>query len=103
MSEAKTSIPRDWKARCAARKQLQWDCIPKDWIITPPREDELNVTDIPRSCGLLSPKDFEITDMDDIIQLLKNLADGTWSSVEVTTAFYKRAIIAHQLVESKII
>lgn len=85
-----------------ARKQQQWDSIPKEWIISPPKEGELNVMDIPSSCDLLSPEELAITDMDDIEQILKNLGDGTWSSVEVTTAFYKRAIIAHQLVESQI-
>ncbi|KLO17536.1 general amidase [Schizopora paradoxa] len=97
MSEEVPSEAQDWKSRCVAKKQQQWDSIPKEWIISPPKEGDLNVMDIPRSCGILSPKELEITDMDDIVHILRNLADGTWTSVQVTTAFYKRAIIAHQL------
>jgi len=43
-------------------------------------------------------EELEITEIDDVSALLDKLAKGEWSSVEVTTAFYKRAIIAHQLV-----
>ncbi|KAG9314390.1 amidase signature domain-containing protein [Chiua virens] len=35
---------------------------------------------------------------EDVIVLLGRLAGGEWSAVEVTTAFYKRAVVAHQLV-----
>lgn len=103
MVEGKALDFQDWEARCRERKQQQRDSIPKEWIIAPAKDGELNVMDVPRACGLLSAKELEITDMDDVMKILANLADGTWSSVEVTTAFYKRAIIAHQLVKPKII
>lgn len=56
-----------------------------------------NVLNVPATSGLLSARELEITDTLDFEILLLNLANGIWSSVEVTTAFYKRAIIAHQL------
>ncbi|KAI0812796.1 general amidase [Irpex lacteus] len=60
--------------------------IPKEWLITPPPDTVLDVT------GL------EITNTADVAVLLGKLASAEWSSVEVTTAYYKRAIIAQQLV-----
>lgn len=72
--------------------------IPKDWIIKTPPESQLDVTSVPAKCGLLSSRELEITDTTDVEVLLIKLANGEWSSVEVTIAFYKRAIVAHQLV-----
>jgi len=54
--------------------------------------------DVPRECGLLTPREMEITETVDVELMLRKLSSAEWSSVEVTTAFYKRAIIAQQLV-----
>ena len=89
---------KDWKARCAARKQQQLDAIPKAWTIDPPPDERRNVLDVPTTCGLLTPRELQITDTVDVETLLEKLRTGQWTSVEVTTAFYKRAIIAQQLV-----
>ncbi|KAL0959790.1 hypothetical protein HGRIS_011476 [Hohenbuehelia grisea] len=86
-----------WQDRCARRKQAQVDSIPKDWLITLPSEDKGNVLDVPITCGLLTPREIEITETVDVIAILSKLKSGDWSSVETTRAFYKRAIIAHQL------
>ncbi|KAF9241343.1 amidase signature domain-containing protein [Melanogaster broomeanus] len=69
-----------WSQLAADKKQRQQKEIPQDWLITPPPETNLHITN---------------TDVD---VLLKKLASAEWSSVAVTTAFYKRAIIAQQLV-----
>ncbi|KAI0033148.1 general amidase [Vararia minispora EC-137] len=87
-----------WQELVADKRARQADETPKDWLIVPPPTDRLNVVDFPRECGLLSPKEIEITETSDVDVLLRNLASGVLSSVEVTTAFYKRAIIAHQTV-----
>lgn len=89
----------DWRELVAEKKQRQEASVPKDWIVTVPPPDVLNVLAFPEECGLLSMKEIEITNTN-VDLLLQKLAAGTWSSVEVTTAFYKRAIIAHQLVRS---
>lgn len=92
------SQTQDWRSRAKAKKQQQLDSIPKEWILrNPPNKDQLNVTDIPRTCGLLSSREIEITESH-VEAILSNLAKGIWSAVEVTTAFSKRAVIAHQLV-----
>ncbi|KDR76938.1 hypothetical protein GALMADRAFT_225095 [Galerina marginata CBS 339.88] len=89
---------KDWKELVSEKKERQAATIPKEWILTnlPPKET-LNVIDFPEKCGLLTAKDVEITNTE-VGVLLEKLAKGTWSAVEVTTAFSKRAIIAHQVV-----
>lgn len=88
-----------WTDLAADKKRRQQEAIPREWLITPPPETMLNVTGLPDSCGLLTPRELEITN-EDVKNLLKKLASCEWSAVEVTTAFYKRAIIAQQLVSS---
>ncbi|KAF8961399.1 amidase signature domain-containing protein [Flammula alnicola] len=89
---------KHWKELVAEKRLQQAATIPKDWILPnlPPKET-LNVIDFPEKSGLLTAKEIEITSSE-VDVLLEKLAKGAWSSVEVTTAFSKRAIIAHQLV-----
>jgi amidase len=86
-----------WQELAAEKKSRQTASIPKEWLITRPADVVLDVTDVPTSCGLLTARELEITAVSDVAVLLHKLATGEWSSVEVTTAFCKRAIIAHQL------
>ncbi|KAG6827461.1 hypothetical protein H0H92_011700 [Tricholoma furcatifolium] len=88
-----------WKELVSDKKARQKASIPSSWIIEPedlPSPDVLNVTTIPEASGLLTPREVEITSTP-VDVLVKNLATSQWSSVDVTTAFGKRAIIAHQL------
>ena len=91
-------MSKHWKELVAEKRRQQATTIPKEWILKdlPPTET-LNVIDFPDKCGLLSATEVEITNSD-VGVLLKKLASKTWSAVQVTTAFSKRAIIAHQLV-----
>jgi amidase len=86
-----------WQEIAEKKKQEQTNLIPKQWLISVDPE-RLDVLSVPQECGLLSKRELEITELNDLVVLLEKLASGEWSSVEVTTAFYKRAIIAHQLV-----
>ncbi len=87
-----------WEDIVVQKRKEQAATIPKDWILANlPSKDTLNVIDFPDKCGLLSAKEVEITNTE-VDVLLKNLASGIWTAVEVTTAFSKRAIVAHQLV-----
>ncbi|TCD62072.1 hypothetical protein EIP91_007512 [Steccherinum ochraceum] len=88
---------QSWQEAVADKKRRQAEAIPKQWLISVPPATELTVTSIPESCGLLTDKEVLITKTE-VDVLLKKLASAEWSSVEVTTAFYKRAIIAQQLV-----
>lgn len=87
-----------WQDLCAARKKKQHDSIPPEWLIQLPPDDQLNVMNVPSKCGLLTPRELEITETVDIDIILRKLSTAEWSSVEVTTAFLKRAIVAQQLV-----
>ena len=92
---------KTWENIAREKKQKQLDSIPKDWLVDPsslPPQERLNVLDVPVESGLLTERELEITNEKDVDVILAKLAGGEWSSVEVTTAFYKRAIIAHQVV-----
>ncbi|KAG8725402.1 hypothetical protein FRC09_000043 [Ceratobasidium sp. 395] len=88
-------VQPDWRTRVRTRRQQQIDSIPGEWIISIP-EDRQNVTQIPYECGLLTAFELEVTDTLDVQTILNKLKTGAWKSVDVTRAFYKRAIIAHQ-------
>ncbi|KAJ7887502.1 general amidase [Mycena olivaceomarginata] len=88
-----------WQQIAADKKSHQLDSVPKEWISSAPSlpsEKTLNVIDFPQESNVLSALDREITESS-VAGLLSNLASSKWSSVQVTTSFYKRAIVAHQL------
>ena len=88
----------NWRERAAAKKQQQQASLPKEWILTNlPDNSQIDVTEFPRTCGLLHAREIEITESH-VDVILSNLAKGIWTAVDVTTAFSKRAIVAHQLV-----
>lgn len=91
-------MPISWEELAANKKRAQTEAIPKEWLIKTPPDSQLDVSKIPLQCGLLSDREIEITELMEVDTLLKRLASGEYSAVEVTTAFYKRAIVAHQLV-----
>ncbi|RDX55889.1 general amidase [Lentinus brumalis] len=89
----------NWQELVADKKRRQQAAIPPEWILKSlPDESVLDVRAIPEQSGILSERELQITSTTDVDVILHKLATAEWSSVEVTTAFYKRAIIAHQLV-----
>ena len=87
-----------WRDIVAEKRARQLAAIPKEWLISPPSNTVKDVTRIPDD--FLSPREKEITNTIDVAVLLAKLASAEWSSLEVTTAFYKRAIIAQQVVSN---
>ena len=87
-----------WQA-VAERKQAERESrIPEQWRLpSPPNPDTLNVLSVPRTCGILSPKELEITEDYDASSLVQAIRSKTLSAEEVATAFCKRAAIAQQL------
>ncbi len=57
----------------------------------------LDVTGIPRSCGILTKEELAITEDYDAVGLAEAIAHRRLSAVDVATAFSKRAAVAHQL------
>ncbi|APA08655.1 hypothetical protein sscle_04g034250 [Sclerotinia sclerotiorum 1980 UF-70] len=74
------------------------DSLPKEYLLpgealkTLPR----NVTNIPRSSGHFTHEELEIIESD-AEAILQKIKDKIWTSVEVTKAFSKAAVVAHQL------
>lgn len=88
-----------WQSIARRKQQEQLNLIPKDWILkTRPAPNRNNVLAIPRECGLLSAREIEITEKYDATALIQDLAAKRLKSVDVVTAFCKRAAIAQQLV-----
>ncbi|GJJ09663.1 hypothetical protein Clacol_003887 [Clathrus columnatus] len=90
-------MSEQWRDLVKEKKLRQQAAIPEAWIISPPPSSRLNVLELPEETGLLTPREVEITESH-VEDLLPKLASGAWSAVDVTGAFSKRAIIAHQVV-----
>lgn len=99
----------DWETRAAQRRQQRSDAIPEDWRLkpellgelqTPLEQSDNNVLALGlcKRSGILSDKELAITESYKVSELLRALATGTLTALEVTTAFCKRAAIAQQLV-----
>jgi Asp-tRNA(Asn)/Glu-tRNA(Gln) amidotransferase A subunit family amidase len=101
-----SSTTSTWQ-EIAARKRAARDAlIPAAWKLPSkllPRDPPLfeygpqNVLNVPRECGLLNSTELQITEGYTIKTLLQALSSRKVSSVDVTTAFCKRAAIAQQL------
>jgi amidase len=92
-----------WKV-WAERKRAERDKgIPAEWLLPSTITDTIranstiSVIDIPRTCGMLTPKEVDITENHDAVDLVKKMAAKELTAVEVSQAFCKRAAIAHQL------
>lgn len=87
------------KVAIEAQQRLK-ESIPPAWQIALdklPPDSRLDVTGFPAESGILSQQELDITD-NFATDIVKKLAAGEWTSLQVTTAFCKRAAIAHQLV-----
>lgn len=88
-----------YEERAKEKRAQQAESIPTEWRLkTIPSVAEVpNALKYIRECGLLTEKELKITETEDAAVLLSQLASKELSAVEVTTAFSKRAAIAHQL------
>lgn len=85
-----------WQDLAANKKAHVSDAIPPEWRLkTTPSTD--SVMSVPKESGILTDQELAITESS-AADLVKDLASGKLSSVAVTTAFCKRAALAHQLV-----
>lgn len=93
-----------WQQIAAEKRRIAASKIPPAWLLPTEilasisEDSPISVTSIPRSCGLLSETELDITENYSAVGLLQKLASAELSAVEVTTAFCKRAAIAQQLV-----
>ncbi|KAJ6145433.1 hypothetical protein N7470_009328 [Penicillium chermesinum] len=104
-SDRKSAVPEGTKdlplyERIALEKRANRErSIPEEWRLPKGHvpEDQLNVTDVPMHCGILTEKECEITELA-AAELVERIQSRELSSYEVTLAFCKRAAIAQQLV-----
>lgn len=95
LAELDAKIPAEW--RLSASQIPLGMLSPAESITNVKQYGRVNVMDIPRTCGLLSARELQITEDYDVRGLLRAMADNHLTAEEVTTAFCKRAAIAHQL------
>lgn len=96
--------PEDWRIAVAEKRKKLEKLIPSEWrlsedvIASHKANGKLIEANVPRTCSFVSEAEIQITENFTATQLLQKLAAGDLSSLEVTTAFCKRAAIAQQLV-----
>ncbi|KAJ5987588.1 hypothetical protein N7451_011953 [Penicillium sp. IBT 35674x] len=95
-AELAAAIPTQWKlpAQFIPAGML----TPAESITEGPKQyGRVNVMGIPRTCGLLTSKELEITEKYDIRALVLAMTEGKLKAEDVVQGFCKRAAIAHQL------
>ena len=94
----------DWQALIREKRSFRESRIPLEWRLDEKitsqahRGNPISAFDVLDQTNILTKREREITENYDATALLGQLASGAISSLEVTTAFCKRAAIAHQLV-----
>ncbi|RHZ62322.1 putative general amidase [Aspergillus thermomutatus] len=100
LAELDARIPSEWRL---SDSQIPPGMLsPAESVTNVKQYERVNVMDVPRTCGLLSGRELEITEEYDARALLRAIADKRLTAEEVTTAFCKtkamqRAAVAHQL------
>lgn len=93
----------DWESIAASCQAAVIKAIPEKWhLASPPDASVTDVTGVPRSCGLLTERQLELTEQT-ADALVKQLQAGVLTSVELTEAFCARAAVAHQCVGDRYI
>lgn len=93
------STDQHYKEIATIAQKRRADALPKEYLVPGEVLENLprNVTDVPRSSGHFTSEELEVieTSAEDILQKIR---ERIWTSVEVTKAFSKAAVVAHQLV-----
>lgn len=94
----KMSSEPAWKDIARRKQAERTSRIPSEWLLkSPPSSTTLDVRDIPRTSGILTSRELEITENHDATSLAEAIRFRKYTSEEVTIAFCKRAAIAQQL------
>lgn len=96
----------NWPALVEEKRRDRDSRIPEEWRL--PEEitksispsSDLNAFHLLQILQLLAPREVDLTENYTVESLLDMMATGRVSSLEITTAFCKRAAIAQQLVRS---
>ncbi|KAJ5207915.1 hypothetical protein N7449_002294 [Penicillium cf. viridicatum] len=95
-TELAAAIPTEWRlpAHVIPEGMLS---ISESITVGPKSYQRVGVMDIPRTCGLLTSKELEITEKYDVRGLVTEMAEGRLKAEDVVRGFCKRAAVAHQL------
>lgn len=99
------SDSKTWQELVALKQKSIANDIPPEWrlpmsLMEKYRKPGINLiaSDVLQSAGFLTSEELQTTETKSATQLTLQLQKGELSSVQVTTAFAKRAAIAQQLV-----
>jgi hypothetical protein len=76
------NMAESWQSIGAKKREQRDELIPKEWRLPAEtlglyhKDAHLSVLDVPRSCGILSAKEIELTEKYDATALLAMLASG---------------------------
>ena len=99
-----TKVSSKWKDLVDRKRANRESNIPAEWRVPDAIAAKVSPTarlsafDLLAESAILTPREIEITEHYDATQLLELMASKRISSTEVTSAFCKRAAVAHQLV-----
>lgn len=96
------AAPLKWEEVASRRREEITSAIPPEYLVPRNLLQNENLVDLPYKCGILSPHELSITSLS-ATELLRLIHNETYTAVEVTTAFCKRAAIAHQAVRYHVI
>ncbi|SGZ54586.1 CIC11C00000000554 [Sungouiella intermedia] len=86
-----------WKSKAEAKREAVKARIPTEWLIHANNLKELREDVMAAPAKLLTAKELEITQTASALELLRKLATGELSAVDVASAFMHRAAVATQL------
>lgn len=87
-----------WQDVAAQRKASILDAIPAEWRLKTAHTGDSAMSAF-KDSGILTAEELAITETS-AADLVHSLATGKLTAVAVTTAFLKRAALAHQLVST---
>ncbi|KAJ5162623.1 Amidase [Penicillium coprophilum] len=95
-AELAAAIPAQWRlpAHLIPDGMLS---ISDSITVGPKSYKRVGVMDIPRSCGIMTQKELEITEKYDVRGLVAEMTEGRLKAEDVVRGFCKRAAVAHQL------
>lgn len=99
-----TAATSDWQTLASRKRAALYDKIPPSWRLPSSTTAQFSATTstsvlhIPRTSGILTPRDLDLTDNYTASSLVAMMLAKEASSYEVTLAFCKRAALAQQCV-----
>lgn len=91
-------MTKDWESIASRKQEERASRIPKEWTLPSSiDQNRHDVLGVPRESDILTEDELRLTENYDATALLSGLSTGLLKSVDVVTAFCKRAAIAQQV------